>query len=445
MLKKILVLVIILAAAFFIFRDKIFPGKKGPNNSKSGVATTKTDWLDWNILFSPTQDNQKRQQHFNTVKKDVIAYLDSIKNVTPGFDYNLVFKIDSCKCDTLLYHIGANIDLWGATGSTTTPPPKTDPGASGDKLGYILADNDLVTIPEEFAEYAVFDTARSNHSGTSVQSMKLAIIDTGLDSLLFAPGLIKRIQWQDGKGLQKNFLIGGKFDDDSDDSKTKHGSAVADLALRQFTQEQLPALMVLKALDAKGKGSVFTVSCALSFAAQHRATVINASLGYYGTHDNILYRYVQRAEDSSAVVIAAAGNRPGAHAPETICNPRSLTDNPLGPNNMFYPACFADEFISKHLITVTGVKSSTEACFHQNFSNAFVDIGVISRRCCSYKAFFTNSIEGSSFATPYVSGRVGRYLIEHPGIYNKSDLIRNIKAIPDPTSPIIRGGNTIKE
>lgn len=69
-------------------------------------------------------------------------------------------------------------------------------------------------------------------------------------------------------------------------------------------------LMVLKALDANGSGSVDTVCAAIMYAVDHGANIINMSLG--GNANSGYATALQYAKDHNVLVVMAAGNNAGA-------------------------------------------------------------------------------------------------------------------------------------
>ncbi len=183
--------------------------------------------------------------------------------------------------------------------------------------------------------------------------------------------------------------------------------------------------MSIRAFDDSEKGSIYTVSCAMSYAIQKKADYINASWGYFGQEDPVLKNYTSKANSNNIRMIAAAGNTPGKHDPGKVC-----TTNTANPANnldklhkldtvLFYPACFAPEF--KNLVSVTQVDLTTSMlvppppalknlfpCFYQNYSSNYITVGAFEpptsvnvNSCCTFKIPFLNqNIEGSSFATP---------------------------------------------
>jgi hypothetical protein len=195
--------------------------------------------------------------------------------------------------------------------------------------------------------------------------------------------------------------------------------------------------MVLKVLDKNRVGTTFTVSCALSYAVQKHATLVNASLGYYDTNslevDSVLRNYIGHCDSASPVipVIAAAGNLLIPHL-QPLCSPVTSNANELNKNNRFFPGCFSIDF--PNVICVTSLQSVQMPCFYQNSSDRYVNIGVVTNpslpTCCSFPvSFYSPGYTGSSFATPVISGKIIAALLRVPGI-SMQTAINNIGAVP---------------
>jgi hypothetical protein len=153
----------------------------------------------------------------------------------------------------------------------------------------------------------------------------------------------------------------------------------------------------------------------MSYAIQNHADYINASWGYYGKEDLILKNYLLKADSSSIRIIAAAGNTPGQHDRSNICRPNQNDQNDLDRlvthDSLFYPACFAP--IIPNLVSVTQFRRPSSAiailpCYYQNFSPNYITVGALdksARLCCTFGiSFLQYDIEGSSFATPVMTG-----------------------------------------
>ena len=374
-------------------------------NSKTDISIIDSPQVSWNILFVPGTNEATRNKVIDNIKNTVTDYY-SVKNYVSKFN-----PIVWCPCDSLLYNLSFSA-INGAGQSVNPPPPgKPGPERSGDLVSVSnISDNISIIEPNKI------DTLRNRRRATvlnlDIDSSKiLAIIDSGIDTTLFT-GEFKNLIWSDHSAPTIfNFLPFQPIQDFSDKTREKHGSAVTAVTIKAMeTAKRYPKIMILKALNGKGHGSIFSVSCALSYAIQKQANLINLSLGYYGPGDSILHHYLELCNSSDPVieVFAAAGNTTGTHNASDLCIANSSDNNLLAVGKpMFYPACFTTDF--HNIISVTQLKKPTEPCYYQNYSNQLVSLGIINTtNCCAIQVGFAgispNYYEGSSFATPVASG-----------------------------------------
>lgn len=371
-------------------------------------------FIDWNVLFKQGSGINDRRQAIEEVKRNATTianrYLDSIPDKEYRATLQFILLEDSCSCDTLLYNVkGIIIDPSGGakTSSSGQPPPSV----SGDAVEEIAQNNPI--DPGDPKNRTLRNSPVPLGGNDINKDLIIAIIDTGIDTTRFASP-IQDIIWKDIEGsvdhTTRNFIPGQSPANFQDHHSIRHGSAVAALILKQFDQTY-PRLMVLKALDDNGQGSVYTISCALRYAAIHHASLINTSLGYYGNPDAILKKYLIGMEPVSVPVITAAGNMNPRNKGES-CDNHENTPNQLGGSHLFFPACYN----LPNLISVTGYSHMNMPCYFQNYSSEFITVGVLNDLpddCCSYQLPFINGrIEGSSFATPIVTGKLGRKMLE---------------------------------
>ena len=369
------------------------------------MDTAAKRWLSWNILLKNLTNPD------GAIKWIEDSIVNRVKAVNPTYDAKFILYY--CPCDSLLYNLAAT----AIDGSGTAVQPPGTPGAPVAGKGDVLVVSENNKMDEDTVQIRLSEkaTSLSNITPGSNEGSKniLGIIDTGFDPALF-PSFIKDLIWKPSPGKHEFNFIDGSKDNYFDDHKNKHGSGVAALALHQMDNEGSvrPRLMILKALDKNKHGSTFTVSCALSYAIQNNARVVNASLGYYEMNkkvDSVFRHYIKlcsSATPNSIFIISAAGNTAPPHPGNKLCD-SAMNSNELKSSRLFYPACFSDEM--QNVITVTGLSSGNSgACFFQNYSAKYVTLGVKNKlTCCSFHIpIFLNNVEGSSFATPIVSGLV---------------------------------------
>lgn len=431
----LLLLIILLLLIFIFIRLRDCEHKKTPPGS--GAVTmvpfpsdSAARWVDWNILFKPNSTDSERTKVMDRIRDSIGLHLSDL-NAADGRSDSVYVRFVFCPCDSLLYNLTADISL-GEVGTIATNPPKIPPpGSQGDLVQNIILNN---PFKENTGQPNLSDTSIYNSANYTPDTSKvLAVMDTGLDSTLFAHSF-HGLLWNDPTSPTiRNFLWylnGRDLSYYFDEGQTKHGSAVTATALEAIRRiltpkTRYPKIMVLRVLDSSGTGSSFSVSCALSYARIKNATLINASLGYYGEgeKDSILKHYValcQKVKPSGIPIVAAAGNLRGSHAAGLYNSPV----NTSGPNpnllidtNLFYPGCYSVDF--DNVICVTGLSNVDSPCYYQNYSSTYVTIGVVtnptSPYCCISGVRFNGQPEkgydGSSFATPVVSGQTMAKLI----------------------------------
>ena len=126
-----------------------------------------------------------------------------------------------------------------------------------------------------------------------------------------------------------------------------------------------------------------------------------------------MLHYVQTATNKGIPIIAAAGNTVGKHAPDPLCDPKENTNNRLqftagSVAHLFYPACFSEKLDNliaiNQLQRISAPTAQLLPCFYQNYSEHYVNAGVLNNNQCCGFSIMGNEIEGSSFATPVVTG-----------------------------------------
>lgn len=393
--------------------------------------TTVKKWVNLNILFKQgTDQNQKNfslQRLVNYIKDSAVRNLPLDSNqISARIDTNTI-KIDSCSCDNLLYNLNASLIIEEQGGSGSTGPKCTGNacvGAQGDDFTASVGDN--TTFHTESNALGTLTLHAVKISNNKPKAFILAIIDGGIDSTLFDSQL-KDILWRgDGSSSSKrNFTAEGGPNEFYDSTHSRHGSAVAALALEQFFNSGIyPQLMILKVFDSTETTSTFSVGCALKYAIDHNATVINASWGYSSqvpNTDSVMHYYIGLAAGQNKVIpiVAAAGNAT-VTAQDQICaivNP--LSNNiALNDKHFFYPACFT--LTDGHVISVTGLNGNLGPCYYQDYSPLYITVGVqntVSDSCCIYRPAYmdpSHFMEGTSFATPVISGKLMSAIMANP-------------------------------
>jgi hypothetical protein len=306
----------------------------------------------------------------------------------------------------------AHTDTTGES-TPTSPKPPTGTVVKGEEVD-ALSDNEDMSNPGENG--GVLDkSGLVNFNGFETSRAVIAVIDTGLDTMLLNEPVRRAILWNGPSGGQ-NLLMGADVNNYTDDHNIRHGTAVSTIAMNAFykesSQRQLPKLMTLKPADATGRGTLFEYTCALAFAINNNANVINSSMGFYGPPTELIESYLRLAKSKNIAVVAAAGNGDSTHD-MPLCRGDLNPANKLQSPRLFYPAVFAQDQEHYMILSVTGESEPGNPCYHQNYSSDYVTLGVVnmpqSSSCCFFLLPFIGQgrgLEGSSFATPVVSGRL---------------------------------------
>ena len=374
-------------------------------------------WVSWQVQFNAKTagDSIAKKAFMAELRKYVENYVSKYNEGSKNDIRLLPPRELNCACDPALSALEVDID-WDRTdtsGSDTRvpPPPPPTPGVSG---GEVEQNTELSAPSTEIPAAAarmVMNLPGNDQKGGPV----LAIIDTGIDTAAFSGNIYSMI-WQSPSGQTlHNFAYGNGFGGFRDDHAGRHGTQVASLILEQFRdKEAYPQVMVLKAMDSLGVGSTFSVTCALSYAIQNKASLVNMSFGYYGRSHRILKQYIERASKDSIVMVCAAGNVDGVRT--ELCSTTLDVGHELTSGRQFFPACYSREYPA-NVITVAGLNTALGPCYYQNYSNTYVTLGIMNtQNCCFFNSLIQqSSVEGSSFATPVATGRIGVMKLGEPG------------------------------
>lgn len=161
-------------------------------------------------------------------------------------------------------------------------------------------------------------------SGKPAAPVTIAVLDTGIDPYFQHPqttnGRGPLYLWENNLPNDPNDpfcldddLFGWDFinNDNAPLDDHSHGTHVASGVATQLTLH-VPDVnyrfMALKMLDMNGVGTTFHASCAVAYAAYHKADIINASWGFYGERDAILRKSFAYAQSRGVATITSAGN-----------------------------------------------------------------------------------------------------------------------------------------
>lgn len=205
----------------------------------------------------------------------------------------------------------------------------------------------------------------------------IAIIDTGCDY---------------NNELLKNKIIGGyNFTNEDNPSDymdyNGHGTHVAGIIAANDNNNfksiaPNSKLLILKALDRNGKGSISNIINAIEYAINNDVDIINMSLGSKKGTDE-LHKIIKKAIEKNISVVCAAGNS---------------GDNNSDTEELDFPSCYEE------VIEVGAMDNNYNISKFSN-SNKYVDIIAPGEDICStYLLNEFKSLTGTSMATPIISG-----------------------------------------
>lgn len=317
--------------------------------------------------------------------------------------------------------------------------PSSRGGVKGDDSIFISR-NLIITTPEG----EILEGSRMPLLSSSTNNkVKIAVLDTGLDTALFTPPFYQHFLLKPsdlpagcmppGSAGFAGWNFVGDNANFNDDHAAKHGSNVTGLILEEGTRNWLQVLP-LKTHGSNGQGNLFNILCALKFAKKAGVKYINASWGEYDSTVNVLMsRAVRELEASDIVLLAAAGNE-GYDLDAVSFFPASYSNtNPMALSNV--------------IAVTTGKRPAV--CLNNNFSENVVDIAAMGRNGnCGFRCPFQDAllINGSSFATAVMTGKIAN---QDPYVENgnlKNSILQSPSLVPDTRAvDLIRTGFGYKQ
>ena len=292
------------------------------------------------------------------------------------------------------------------------------------------------------------------NSATSSQTVKVAVIDTGLD--IEHPEFANRIL------MTENFVDPDVIGEQNVFDDSGHGTAVAGViaAAGNNAQGITGMLWDVRLMIFRACGGQF-LSCTIADEAQaidaavaNGADVINLSLGGVGTIP-IEKQAIQDAINAGVVVVAAAGNgNPGVLFEST----GSLTDD---YKTLFYPAAFSGVMGVAALDNANGsitVPSSLSRAGFSNYGEDIVEVAAVGTMILSTVPFRPKNqvpyaiynqrdysyVQGTSFASPQVAGLAALILARHPAL-PASEVRQIIKNTAFPMGGPDTDGNSVDD
>ncbi|MBV8252869.1 MAG: S8 family serine peptidase [Chitinophaga sp.] len=423
LLLLVIILIILLMLFFRYCHSGGDPVSKPKTDSPYRAPEYRKDQL---VIYFKHQPNAAE---LHRIRKNMSDY---------GIDTTKI-KVQRCTNCT-----GMQIELWNAPNIETYVHSENVKGGSStgsgtngvgeDASGYYTPNYIISTPPEEYPRIPYDSLTRKRviriPSKPGSDTVKVAILDTGIDDLLLAN---QQFFWKNTAEIANNAdddhdclvddIYGWNFADNNnhirDDSRDGHGTHIALFIINEFQRDSANALqlMILKTHNSKSEGDLFNILCAISYAADKGANIINASWGFYSGYSLVSpYRPIDSIitevlADKGILFVTAAGNRMAA--PDDSAMKMGITGTALRNLNLhhFYPACFGGK--DNNIIVATTVNDATVSPT-QNFSDKYVDLGVLAdleeNGYLKFKVPFTlgtpQYVSGSSYATAIVTGRI---------------------------------------
>jgi hypothetical protein len=235
-------------------------------------------------------------------------------------------------------------------------------------------------------------------SGAGKDTVVIAVLDTGIDTTQVIPASYtwtNKLEKSSPSGdndsnCYADDIKGWNFvnsnNDVTDNNINLHGTLVSHFIVSEFrnSTQNYVQLMTLKTHDQNGTGDLFSSICAIHYAIDKGANIINASWGFYYYQDGgqpyLDSLITTGLKQKGILFITASGNKidaVDAHAKEVYDSihglpiPDSLLRNLLYHN--FYPACLSDA--NNNVITVTTTDGNVISPT-QNYASRYVDLGV---------------------------------------------------------------------
>ncbi len=374
----------------------------------------------------------------STTKLQFDKWLNIIKR-----DGDVVIKYACNSCDSslmLLTGRGIEVLIQGPSSTGGIQSYEKAP-VTGDYGPVLVSFNYPMNMNEIDTMHRVDRPARPTSVHFSKQpAIKVAVFDTGLMLDEFNGYLYTSYIESCIPGAQRGYDFADNTNVVTDNHTGQHGTTVARLIIDQVNRYKRNPIEILpvKTHNRNGLSSLYNILCAFAYAQERKVDIINASFGYYSPRlENypgtkgvdpktvLLKEYIKYyltskyiPSNKNILLIAAAGNRNedalrdafalyGLPVPEDF---RSLD------KVSFYPASLARDPDFPNVFAVTTIDTLQKSVSpFQNYSPEVVDIGVQADRVASggKYVFFnprsvetSNTLEGSSFATPIATGKI---------------------------------------
>lgn len=311
---------------------------------------------------------------------DQLTHKQIIKILTQLKDHPVKPKVYTCHC--------SNIRL-ALVEFPEGLSPEDRRRVAADELGNEgngeLFDNlqiSLPSLPGTYTKGGVQTTP--NPSNAAV----VALIDGGLSTANY---MFFNNLWQNpiserercGTGSNNGYDFTMKYGGESN-ILHPHGSVVGSILINPLPEYVNMRLMDLRIFDKNGKGSLYDALCAIQFAIDNGADIINMSWGYYNNNVHpLLAEYMQKIIDHKIIAVTSAGNE-GIKTDECLHHPSYFNS------------------VHKNVIAVAALdpKEGYLAAY-SNYGMRTVAIAAKGTHTVSMRTSTLN-VEGTSYAAPEV-------------------------------------------
>lgn len=274
--------------------------------------------------------------------------------------------------------------------------------------------------------------------GSDRDTILVAVLDTGIDTtMLVDPRFLwtnkeERSGAGDGDGNcypgdRKGWNFVTNSPDITEDHPNLHGTLVSKYIINGMMNNprNLVQIMALKTHDNTGYGDLFNTICALHYAIDQDADIINASWGFYfyeeDPHPYLSHLITKVMKEKGILFVTAAGNKMedadtyakdlyfqthNTHIPDSLLRNLSF--------HRFYPAALSNSDNNVLAVTTNDKENVSPT---QNYYSEFVNIGVMADTVApafmKFRLPFKNAtgfISGSSFATAILTGAIASHV-----------------------------------
>jgi Subtilase family len=424
----------------------------------------------WEDLF------RKKPQNFNTLSCDganqlivyqkgqlivenIQKFINEVVEKTDNEDIQLVSMCEDCN-SSLLVFAGQAIEDYIFSQIAGGPGNRRNAGTVqgwGDsEKGFLFSSNVKIWLPDHKLDpVKTSDKKSGDCKRPTRETIKIAVFDTGARTKE-----IQELLLDDPNPCIKLATYGWNFTVPNavfeDDNPGEHGSNVTQYIVNKITEEDTVDINIIpvKIHNRAGKSDLYSILCGLAYAAHRKVNIVNGSFGYFAPLEtekdiNVAQKYGatlfrefinDNLVANKIIFVVAAGNE--AKRDEVLTDFRNLYPMPDDVKDLdqisFYPACFARKpalnpkleltDVSDYVIAVTTVSEKTGDTVspHQNFSPSVVDVGIRGEvRDFQFfnPRYYSPDLEGSSFATPKMTGLIAAYYGRFEGRYDKKNII----------------------